>query len=210
MEDESITISMTSEDSYKSDLDNISQRLYALTKENQSIERRLKDFEKLEHTERFSLRESLQENAQLSVQLQNILVDFDKKYLRVKGVAKKIKTAHENSLQALNKERKKLKTLDTQIIFKERELLGKYRQTQEFQRMNDPEPEQEHLLEHEYDNSYTASGGYEESKGEVQKGNEASQDFLMRQQDELEEDRQKKILEVCDSLDNVFYKQTNR
>lgn len=192
----------TDGDLYKSDLEHISQTLYTLTKENLSIERRIKDFENMDPTDRFSLRESLQENTQLSNQLQKTLVEFDTKYLKVKGAAKKIKTAYKNSLQALKKECKKLETLGTQIVFKERELLGKCRPTQKFQTMNDPEPERRSLLESEQENYAVVSGGYEENKGETQKGNEA-QDFIMKQQEELDLERHERIIEVCDSIENV-------
>jgi len=202
---ESTSSKFGGEDSYKADLDHVSQTLYTLTKGNQSIERRIKDFEKLDPTDRFNLRESLQENTQLSVQLRKILIEFDKNYVKVKGTAKKVKTAYENSLQALKKECKKLETLGTQIIFKERELLGRYRQTQKFQRMNESEPEKKRLLESDHDSYSIVSGGYEESKGEIQKGNEANldQDFLMKQQEEMEVEKQERIIGVCDSLEHV-------
>ena len=204
---ESVAKSNTSTDDslYKAELETISQKLYTLTKENQGLERRIKTFEQLDPTDRQHLRETLQGNTKLSQQLQKILLDFEKTYIQSGAAAKKAKIAHENSLQALKKECKKLELLTKQIVYKEKELLGKYKQTQEFQRMSVAGLEEKGLLEKNSSES-RVSGGYEEDKGETQKGGNASiflQDFVIKQQEAMEVERQEKIVDVCDSLQNV-------
>ena len=98
--------------------------------------------------------------------------------------------------------------MTAQVVYKEREVLRKYKTTQEFQRMSVGSIEHKSLLDDEdREDSGNAAprGGYEETKGEVQKGNSIAllQEFAVKHQEVIEKERQEKIHDVCNSLQNV-------
>ena len=76
--------------------------------------------------------------------------------------------------------------------------------------MDETDIEHKNLLEGEYERGVEingiVSGGYEENKGETQKGNEMDpgRSFIMKEQEFMEEERQGRIFEVCDSITNVI------
>ena len=194
-------IASSTEDSYKSRLETIAQKLYTITKENKSIERRIKTFEQLDQIDRINLRESLQKTSDLSKQLQKNLSDFDITYLKTGSTVKKAKTAFENSSQAFTKECKKLEELTSQLIMKEKYVLEKCRQTQEYNFIAKPELEKKGLLE---DDDHYRVETKKTSSNDFLRG------FVVKHQDDIEIERQEKITEVCDSIQNVFFILINR
>lgn len=195
MEFELTDVSSSSKDSYKSKLETIAQMLYTLTKENQGIERRLKTFEQLDQGDRVRMRESLKKNSQFSLRLQEIFQDFEDAYLKSQAPVKKARTPYENSFQAFRKECKKLETLTAQTLVKEKEVLEKYRQAQEFRAITAPGLESKGLL--------ADDGQAETFRANLQDSQEFLKEFVIRQQENIEVERSEKIEEVCNSLENV-------
>ncbi len=116
--------------------------------------------------------------------------------------------AHENSLQALKKECRRLETLTSQVVCKEKALLQRLRTTEEFQRMSVGGEHRALLAKDDAAEGRLegSSGGYEEDKSREKSGDMAFLgEFVIKQQEALEKERQDKIHEVCDSLQNVWF-----